>query len=75
MTTQAKCPHCGHELLAQPLLTEAERLRLIEIDRELGGLAFEQGRLAEIERALRRELFEMQERLSGEAGAGGDGAG
>ena len=70
MTTPAKCcPQCGHELPAQPpLLTEAERERLVEIERELAGLAFEQGRLAEIERALRRERFEMQEKLGGGAG-------
>ena len=66
MPTQAKCPNCGHDLPAQPPpLTDAEQDRLREIDRELGGLAFEQGRLAECERALRRERIEMQERMGG----------
>lgn len=63
------CPNCNHVFrLRVRKVARADRQRLADIEQELRGLAFEQGRLAECERALRRERFEIETRLSGGSG-------
>jgi hypothetical protein len=68
MKAAVKCPKCGHIIKEKPaLLADRAELqeRLRQLAFELESIIFHRGLLAEEERRVRREQWELEQQLGG----------
>jgi hypothetical protein len=71
MKKNVKCPKCGHVFVVAPATRQTGELKAELLERrrqlafELESIIFHQGLLAEEERRVRRERWELDRRLGG----------